>query len=124
METQETQIGKGLEKVLDRSWHAHVQSEAVFSYAMTIMDAMYGWEDEQKRVGSKFAACMWIYTQEVLTRGQILNPEKEEYLKKRIMSIMAMHKLGLCLHFRRSRMGVRKHDCSACGRNDGHGNEI
>ena len=28
---------------------------------MTMMDAIYGWKDEEKRVGSKFAACMWIY---------------------------------------------------------------
>ena len=26
-------------------------------------------EDEEKRVGSKFAACMWIYTKEALTKG-------------------------------------------------------
>ena len=30
-----------------------------------------GWEDEEKRLGSKFAACTWIYTTEVLTGGQI-----------------------------------------------------
>ena len=35
----------------------------------------------------------------------------------------AMHKLGLCWNFRRSRVGARKHNCPACGRNDGHGNE-
>ena len=45
-------------------------------------------KDDEKRVGSKFAACMWIYTKEVLTRGQILTPEVEEYLKRRLMSIM------------------------------------
>ena len=44
-----------------------VQSKAVFSYAMTLMDKINGWEDEEKRVGSKFAACMWIYTNEGLT---------------------------------------------------------
>ena len=43
-------------------------------------------KDEEKRVGSKFAAC--IYTKEVLTRGQIPTPEMEEYLKRRLMSIM------------------------------------
>ena len=47
--------------------HANVQPKAVFSCAMTTMDEIYGWEDEEKRVGSKFAACMWIYTTEVLT---------------------------------------------------------
>ena len=55
---------------------------------MTIMDESYGWKDEDKPVGSKFAACMWIYTKEVLTRGQIPTPEMEEYFKRRMMSIM------------------------------------
>ena len=68
--------------------HANVQPKAVFSFTMTRMDAIYGWEDEEKRVGSIFAACLWIYTKELLTRGQILNPQKEEYLKKRVMSSM------------------------------------
>ena len=70
--------------------YANVQAKSVFSYAMTTMemDAIHGWEDEEKRVGSTFAACMWIHTKEVLTRGQILNLEMEEYLKKRMMSIM------------------------------------
>ena len=68
--------------------HANVQPKAVLSCALTIMDPIYGWEDEEKRVGSKFATCMWIYTKEVLTRGQIFNPEKDEYLKKRMMSVM------------------------------------
>ena len=108
------QNGKGLEKVFPRTkelreyalrefWeifvddgplfsdacfkHANVQPKAVCSDAMAIMDAIYGWEDEEKRVGSKFAACMWIYTKAVLTTGQILNLEMEEHLKKRMMSI-------------------------------------
>ena len=68
--------------------HGNVQPEAIFSCALTMMDAVCGWEDEEKIVGSKFAACMWIYTKEVLTRGHILNREKEEYLKKRMMFIM------------------------------------
>ena len=40
--------------------HANVQPKAVFSYAMTVMDKISGWEDEERWVGSKFAACMWI----------------------------------------------------------------
>ena len=63
--------------------HVNVQSKAVFSYAMTLMDKIRGWEDEGSWVGSKFAACMWIYTKEALTGGQILDREQEEYLKKR-----------------------------------------
>ena len=66
----------------------NVQSKAVFSNAMTLMDEIRGWEDEESWVGSKFAACMWICTKEALTGGQILDREQEEYLRKRIMSIM------------------------------------
>ena len=65
-----------------------VQSKAVFSHAMTIMDEIHGWEDEEKRMGSKFATCMWICTEKALAKGQIPNPAMEEYLKKRMMSIM------------------------------------
>ena len=67
---------------------ANVQSKAVLSYAMTLMDKIRGWEDEESWVGSKFAACMWIYTKEALTGGQILDRVQEEYLRKRIKSIM------------------------------------
>ena len=81
-------------------WHANVQPKAVFSHATTVMDKIHGWKDEEKWVGSTFAACMWINTKEVLTRGQVLNPEMEEYLKRRLMSIYAMHELGLCWYFR------------------------
>ena len=49
------------------SKHANVQS-AVFSYAMTVMDKICGWEDEEKWVGK--------------------TPEMEEYLKRRLLSIM------------------------------------
>ena len=66
----------------------NVQLKAVFSYAMTLMDKIRGWEDEESWVGSKFAACMWNYTNEALTGGLILDREQEEYLKKRIMPIM------------------------------------
>ena len=58
--------------------HVNVQSKAVFSHAMTIMDEIYGWEDDEKRVGSKFAACMWIYTKKNIDKGQIPNPALEE----------------------------------------------
>ena len=66
----------------------NVQSKAVFSFSMTLMDKIRGWEDEERWEGSKFAACMWIFTREALTGGQILAREQEEYLKKRMMSIM------------------------------------
>ena len=65
-----------------------VLSKAVFSYAMTLMDNFRWWEDEERWVGSKIAACMWTCTKEALTGGQIVDREQEEYLKKRVMSFM------------------------------------
>ena len=87
---------------------ANVQSKAVLSYAMTLMDKIRGWEDEESWVGSKFAACMWIYTKEALTGGQILDRVQEEYLEETHNVHYALHELGLCRGFRRSRMGVVK----------------
>ena len=65
-----------------------VQSKAVFSCAMTLVDQIRGWEDEESWVGSKFAACMWTYSKEALTGGPRLDRTQEEHLRKRIMSIM------------------------------------
>ena len=47
-----------------------------------------GWEDEERWVGSKFAACMWIYTEEAWTKRRRIGREQEECLKKRMLSIM------------------------------------
>ena len=55
---------------------------------MTMMDKINGWEDEEKWVGSKFATCMWIYTRRALTKEEIPSPAVEEYLKKRMLSIV------------------------------------
>ena len=52
------------------------------------MDKIRGEEDEESWVGSKFAACMWIYRKKALTGGQIFDRVQEEYLRKRILSIM------------------------------------
>ena len=65
--------------------HANVQSRAVFSYAMTVMDNIYQWEEEEKWLGSKCAARMWIYTKCVLCDGQEFT---QEYMKRRMLSIM------------------------------------
>ena len=67
--------------------NVNVQCKAVFSYAMTMMDKIDGWEDEEKRVGSKLGACMF-YTTKALTKEQTTNPAMEEDLKKRMLSIM------------------------------------
>ena len=68
--------------------HANVQTRAVLSNATTVVDVIYGWEEEEKRVHSDFAGCVWIHTKEALTNWQMFNPEMEEYLKERLMSNM------------------------------------
>ena len=68
--------------------HANVQPKAVFSCSMAVMDKIHGWEDEEKWMGSNFAACMWIYTKGAQTGGQILDRVEEEYVRKRKMSMM------------------------------------
>ena len=50
--------------------HANVQSKAVFSYAMAVMDKICGLEKEETWVGSPFSACVWIYTKAVLCDEQ------------------------------------------------------
>ena len=39
---------------------------------VTLMVKIRGWWDEEKWVGSKFGACMWIYTKEALIGGQMV----------------------------------------------------
>ena len=39
--------------------------KSVFSYEMTVMDKVEGWNEEEW-AGSRFAACMWIHTKAVL----------------------------------------------------------
>ena len=45
--------------------------KTAFSYAMTVMDKVGGW-NEEKWVGSKFAACMWMHTKAVPCDGRDL----------------------------------------------------
>ena len=60
----------------------------VFSSTMVVMDKIHGWSDEEKWVGSKLAACMWLYTKMVLTECRKPTSEMQEYLKRRTLSIM------------------------------------
>ena len=50
--------------------HTNAQSKSVFSHAMIVMDKIEEREEEEKMVGSRFAACMWIYTEVALSGGQ------------------------------------------------------
>ena len=47
--------------------------KATFSFAMTVMDKVEGWNEEQW-VGSYLPACMWIYTKAVLCDGRSRDP--------------------------------------------------
>ena len=60
----------------------------VFSSTMVVMDKIHGWTDEEKWVGSRFEACMWLYTKMVLSAWRKPTPEMQEYLKRRMLSIM------------------------------------
>ena len=81
---------------------ATVQSKEVLSYAMTLMDRIRRWEEEESWVGSKFAACMWKNTKEALTGGQILDRVQEAYLRKIHEVHYALHGLGLWRRFRQA----------------------
>ena len=60
----------------------NAQSKKVFSYAMTVMDKIDGWEEgEEKMVGSRIAACTWIHTKAVLCEGQ---ESTQKYLRRRL----------------------------------------
>ena len=80
--------------------HANVHSKAVFSNAMTIMDEVYEWEDEEKRVGSKLAACMWIYTKRGADKMTNTHSGNGGLQKETNDVLCAMHELGLCWYFR------------------------
>ena len=60
------------------------QTKTVCSYAMEVMDKLESWEEESW-VGSRFAACMWIYTKAVLCNGQ---ENMQEYKLLKFRSIM------------------------------------
>ena len=58
--------------------------KTAFSYAMTVMDKVEGWNEEEW-VGSNFAACMWIYTSAVLCYGRGRPPQD---LRQMLLIIM------------------------------------
>ena len=59
-------------------------SKSRFSYAMTVMDEVEGW-NEEKWVRSRFVACMWNYTKAALCDGQ--GPTQEN-LRRELSAIM------------------------------------
>ena len=55
---------------------------------MTVMDKVEGWNKE-KWVGSKFAACMWTYTQAVLCDGHRRPPQDLRQKHRMIMECVS-----------------------------------
>ena len=78
-------------------------------------------EEKEKSVGSKFAACMWIYTKEALRKRQIPNPTMEEHLKKRMLSIMLCTNWVCAGTFVDHEWVSHSTLSPACERSDGHG---
>ena len=49
-----------------------IQTKAGFSDAIAMMDRIGGWEEgneQEKRVGARFAASLWIYSKDVVCDG-------------------------------------------------------
>ena len=67
-ESQPTELEDGAEARADfRSIQDDfVCNKSVFFFALTVMDKVLAWNWHRKGTGSRFAACMWIYTKAVL----------------------------------------------------------
>ena len=64
----------------------------MFSYAVAVMDTIEGWQEENW-VGSRFVACMLIYTKALICNGQ---ENMQEYRLFQFRSIMeADHETGV-----------------------------
>ena len=90
--------------VLHRFWRDHISDEhgrrgkkppnapavpkTTFSYAMTAMDKVGGWSEEEW-VGSKLAACMWICTEAVLCDGRRRPPQDLRRMLRIIMDCVS-----------------------------------
>ena len=61
-----------------------IQTKAEFSCAVAVMDKIGRWEEENW-VGSKFAACMWIFSKAVICNGQ---NNMQNYMLLKFRSIM------------------------------------
>ena len=90
--------------------HANVQPKAVFSYDMTAMDKISGWEDEERWVESKFATCMRIYTSKGVDRRARSHSRNGEILEGTLDDHCVMHELSMRRYFRQPRVGIRKYN--------------
>ena len=77
---------------------------------MTVMDNICGWEDEE-RLRSKFAACMWIYTKKKnVYEGARRHSRNGGVVEAAYDVHNAMHELGVSWNFHRPRVGTGKHN--------------
>ena len=69
--------------------HVNVLCKAVFSHAMTSMEKIRGWEDEEKLGGIQICHVhVDLHQKKHGQKNEYQNPAMEKYLKKRMMSIM------------------------------------
>ena len=67
-----------------QAWAPLAVPKATFSFVMTVVDKVEGW-NEERWVGSKFAASMWIYTKAVLCDGRGRPPQDLRQVLRIIM---------------------------------------
>ena len=88
--------------------HVSVQSEAVFSYAMT-MDKIQGWEEEEKKGGIPICHVhVYLHHKSIDKRTNTNSSSGRVFAEANVVHYV-LHDLGLCWNFRRSRVGVRKY---------------
>ena len=91
--------------------HAKVQSKAVFSYAMTVMDTIYGWIDEEKNGGLNIFDMDVDLHQRCACRVAESHSRNAGVPEADDVIHYAVRELGLCRSFRRPLAGIRKHNC-------------
>ena len=62
--------------------------KTTFSFAMTVPDKVGRWNEEEW-MGSKFAACVWIYTRAVLCDGRGRPPQDPRQMLQIIMECVS-----------------------------------
>ena len=102
-------------------WHANVQSKAVFFCAITVMDKIHGWVEEEKWVGSKICGMHVDVHQDGADRVAEAHSRNAGVPEARDVFHYVVRKLGMCRNFRRPRVGIRKHNYRARRRSDGQG---
>ena len=81
-----------------------IQTKAEFSYALTVMDKIGGWEgneDVDNQVGLRFGSCLWIFTKAIMLDGSRTNSARETIQRKKNSIIFAVNSVCdkcMCRH--------------------------